>query len=103
MFFASPSFLAFFCVAFALYTAARTQRARLFVLLGCSVFYYASWGLQYLLILAVSVGLAVSFVPILRSAAPGWVRKRVLVVGITVQVGLLVVFKYTSFFATNAN
>lgn len=103
MLFASPTFLLlFFPACVAAYFLCRGLRARNFVLLAASWFFYA-WGepLFVLLLAALTVGNHAAALAI--DARDG--RRRGLVAGLAVgaNLGVLAAFKYAAFLVTNLN
>lgn len=90
MLFSSPTFLLFLAVLLMLYAGARTYRERAAVILVGSLIFYASWKPAYLILLAVSVSLnylIYSSLSITRS-------KRLLVMGLVLNLGFLGAVKY---------
>ncbi len=80
--------------------AGRTGRK--WVLIAASLLFYGAWDLRFLALLG-AVWSVVFVVPqaIARTADPR-ARSRLVTLGVTVLVGLLVVFKYLGFFAQAA-
>lgn len=90
MVFSSPSFLVFFAVLLILYAGARTYRQRAAIILAGSVIFYASWKPAYLILLAVSV--SVNY--LIYSGLAATRSKRLLVMGLVLNLGFLGVVKY---------
>jgi len=98
MLFCSQQFLLFFSVIFLVYWALPWHRPRVWLLLGASFYFYASWNHRLAIIICVSTfmdywvarGMA-------ASAAPRW-RKLLLGLSLAANLGLLAYFKYANFF-----
>jgi alginate O-acetyltransferase complex protein AlgI len=98
MLFCSQQFLLFFTVVFFIYWALPWQRARVWLLLAASLFFYATWNHWLALIIAVST--ATDYVlarGMEASDSPRW-RKLMLGISVVGNLGLLVYFKYANFF-----
>lgn len=98
MLFCSQSFLIFFAIVFAVYWALPWSRARIFVLLIASFYFYASWNRW----LAALIGLSATFdfavglgLDRFRSAR---LRSFLLGLSLVANLGLLAYFKYANFF-----
>jgi alginate O-acetyltransferase complex protein AlgI len=101
MAFISLAFVAFFLVVLAGLRLAPTRYLRQGLLLLASVWFYASWKLAYLPVLAAPIIIDyVCAIRIENSADPA-VRKRWLVTGVASNLLLLGFFKYTNFFLEN--
>ena len=99
MLFNSLSFLIFFPVCLALYMVL-PAKARTFILLAASIFFYMCWNPVYVLLLASSI--VVTFLCALvlpKCAGKTGSRRAVLVSGLVINFGILFVFKYFNFFA----
>src|SRR4051812_49207476 len=101
MHFVSLQFLAFFLVVFAVYWSLPLHRARMVWLLAMSCVFYMSW--NPLLILLILFSAFVDYLAALgiEGASPAW-RKRLLIGSISINLGLLGLFKYMNFFLDNA-
>ena len=102
MLFNSLSFLIFFPVCLALYMVL-PAKARTFILLAASIYFYMCWNPVYVILLAASIlvtYLCALFLP--KCAKPGS-RRAVLVSGLVINFGILFVFKYFNFFADSLN
>lgn len=98
MLFCSSQFALFFAVVFVLYWATPWARARVWVLLAASFYFYASWNKWLALIIFVSTTLDYFLAhAIARSGSPRW-RKALVAVSVTANLGLLCYFKYANFF-----
>jgi D-alanyl-lipoteichoic acid acyltransferase DltB (MBOAT superfamily) len=93
MIFSSASFFVFFAVVMALYAFARNTQQRAVILLIASLVFYASWRPIYLLLLCASLG--VNYVIYGRLLATR--SRAVLVLGITINLAALGLFKYLGF------
>jgi len=90
MLFSSPTFLLFFAVLLMLYAGARNYRERAAVILAGSLIFYASWKPVYLLLLAASVSLNY----LIYSGLSATRSKRLLVLGLVLNLGFLGAVKY---------
>ncbi len=90
MLFSSPTFLLFFAVLLMLYAGARNYRERAAVILVGSLIFYASWKPVYLLLLAASVSLNY----LIYSGLSTMRSKRLLVLGLVLNLGFLGAVKY---------
>ncbi|MCF0120875.1 MAG: MBOAT family protein, partial [Oscillospiraceae bacterium] len=100
MVFSSALFLfAFFPVVFLAHLLIKDIRARNILLLAASLFFYSVGEPIYVALMAVSIALNYFFgVMICRSHAKAWVA-----IGITVDLAILAVFKYTDFIISIIN
>ena len=98
MLFCSLQFLLFFVVVFTLYWALPWQRARIWLLLGASFYFYASWNHWLALLIGVSTVLDY----FLARGIDAWKSARgrlfLLIVNLVGNLGLLCYFKYANFF-----
>ncbi|MHB1094105.1 MBOAT family O-acyltransferase [Thiobacillus sp.] len=90
MLFSSPTFLLFFAVLLMFYAGARNYRERAAVILVGSLIFYASWKPAYLILLAVSVSLNY----LIYSGLSATRSKRLLVMGLVLNLGFLGTVKY---------
>jgi alginate O-acetyltransferase complex protein AlgI len=98
MLFCSPQFFYFFTLVFVLYWASPWHRARVWLLLGASFFFYASWNRWLAAIICVSTLMDYLVARGMdRWSLPGR-RKFLLGVSLAGNLGLLVYFKYANFF-----
>jgi alginate O-acetyltransferase complex protein AlgI len=98
MLFCSQKFLVFFAIVFAVYWALPWHRLRVWLLLGASFYFYASWNHWLALLICVSTLLDYLIARALDSSlAPRW-RRLLLVTSVAANLGLLVYFKYADFF-----
>lgn len=101
MAFTTPTYLLFLSLIFVLYWSSRTSRLQNLLLLVGSYIFYATWDARLcLLLLATSlldygVGLA------LARAETSGLRRALLIISISANLGALVFFKYFNFFAEN--
>ena len=102
MLFHSVPFFYLFVAAFALYWALRGQRARMVVLLGASVFFYASWN-AWLVGLVLGTALFDYWIAIrIEDTVDPRRRRLYLIASLCVTLGLLAFFKYTNFLVSLA-
>src|SRR5437016_5627263 len=98
MLFCSERFLGFFVVVFALYWATPWARARVWLLLGASFYFYASWNRWLAALICISTLMDYLVARGLeRSRNASW-RRALLGLSLIVNIGLLVYFKYADFF-----
>src|SRR5437870_9275738 len=98
MLFCTEKYLIFFVIVFALYWACRWQQLRVWLLLGASFYFYASWNHWLALIIGVSTALDYGLARGMDAvAAPRW-RRLLLGVSTVGNLGLLGYFKYANFF-----
>ena len=90
MLFSSPAFLLFFSVLLLFYASARNYSERAAVILAGSLIFYASWKPVYLILLGLSVCL--NYLIYIGLSATR--SKRLLVVGLVLNLGFLGVVKY---------
>lgn len=104
MLFNSIDFAVFLPIVFVLYWCAfRGLRARnAFILLASTVF-YGWWDWRYLFLVYFSTGLDYVLGRLLDGTADQRQRKRLLVISVVTNLGLLAFFKYTDFFITSFN
>ncbi|MBA4016141.1 MAG: MBOAT family protein [Pirellula sp.] len=99
MLFCSTAYFVFFCIVFAAYWAMPWQRARVWLLLGASVYFYASWNKWLALIICVSTAADYLIARGMDSpTATTGRRKLLLTVSLVGNLGLLCYFKYMNFF-----
>ena len=99
MLFNSLSFLIFFPVCLALYMVL-PAKARTFILLAASIYFYMCWNPVYVLLLASSILVTYICALILpKCAGKTGSRRIVLACGLIINFGILFVFKYFNFFA----
>jgi alginate O-acetyltransferase complex protein AlgI len=94
--FNSVEFLLFFVVVTAAYFLL-PHRARWFLLLGASCYFYMAFIPVYILILAFTIGVDYA-AGILIDRAEGPARRALLICSLAANIGVLVVFKYYNFF-----
>ncbi len=105
MSFQSTMFFCFFCVLLVLLAVSKKEKLRQIEILTASVVFYAAWDIRFL-ILAVICILAAHFTvkKMLKNSKTRHHsdnKKRVLIIGIAVQLGMLCVFKYLKFFVAD--
>src|SRR5688500_16912541 len=98
--FISSTFVWFFITVFCLYwfCLGKHRRAQNLLLLGSSYFFYGCWDPRFLLL--VLNNSIVDYIVALKVAAPGWEMRRRLLLWISLvsNLGVLLFFKYFSFF-----
>jgi alginate O-acetyltransferase complex protein AlgI len=96
--FCSDTFLVFFGVVFALYRALPWRRARVWLLVAASYYFYATWSQQLALVVFAST--VMDYLIGRGLAAPASPGRRRLLLGVSlgVNLGLLAYFKYANFF-----
>ena len=90
MLFSSPTFLVFFAALLIVYAGARNYRERAAIILVGSLIFYASWKPAYLILL----GLSVSLNYLIYSGLSVTRSKRLLTLGLVLNLGFLGVIKY---------
>lgn len=97
--FPTLEFLVFFLGMFLLVAWLRPKiTAYKYLLLALSLIFYASWNLQFVLILLLEIGATFGIIKLIRPAE-GRERKVLMWIGISVVVAFWLVFKYFNFFA----
>jgi len=100
MSFTTSAFFAFCIVLFSGYALLRGRARSLFLLLASAVF-YGSWDIRFLALLVGSVFVDF-FVALAVARAEGARRKRLLLISISFNLGVLAFFKYAGFFVESA-
>ncbi len=101
MLFCSTVFLVFFLVVFAVYWSLPWERARVWLLVGASLYFYASWN-RWLALVVLASSTIDYFLALGIDATSVRGRKRLLAaVSITANLGLLCYFKYVNFFLSS--
>ncbi len=103
MHFASLAFLGFFAVVFLVYWALPRHRWRMLWLLGASCAYYMTWNPWLIFLVAFSAWTDFFAALWLESVKSPRLRKAILVGSISVNLGLLLFFKYTNFLLATAH
>jgi alginate O-acetyltransferase complex protein AlgI len=103
MLFTTAKFLAFFAVAFSVYWLIGRHRWRLVWLTAASAFFYACWKWQFLFLILGST--SIDYLVALR--LPGLARSNVLrkylvILSVSVNLGILAYFKYAAFLLDSA-
>lgn len=98
MLFCSEQFLAFFTLVFLVYWALPWQRARVYLLLVASFYFYASWNRWLALVIGVSTTIDYFVARGMDATEVPWRRKALAGVTIVANLGLLCYFKYANFF-----
>src|SRR5437660_6083547 len=101
MLFCSEKFLVFFTIIFISYWALPWQRVRVWLLLGASFYFYASWNKWLALVICVSTAMDYVVALGMDSSAISWRRKCLLGISLVANLGLLCYFKYANFFLTS--
>ncbi len=98
MLFCSQAFLLFFIVVFLAYWATPSNRLRTAILLVASFYFYATWNKWLALVIGVSTALDYGLALGMERSASRHVRKGLLTISLTANLGLLAYFKYANFF-----
>lgn len=94
MIFSSINFMVFFVVVLGLYSLARNYPQRAAVILAASILFYASWKPAYLILLTASLTINYGIYSILfHRRSKAW-----LVAGVTINIAVLVFYKYLGLF-----
>jgi alginate O-acetyltransferase complex protein AlgI len=98
MLFCSEKFLVFFTIVFVAYWGLPWPRARVWLLLGASFYFYASWNKWLALIICVSTAMDYFIARGMEAWSSTRGRRLLLVISLVANLGLLVYFKYANFF-----
>ncbi len=98
MLFCSRQFLVFFAAVLALYWALPWRRARVWLLLATSFYFYACWNRWLALLVCGSTLLDYLIARGIEASASGRTRKLLLGLSLAGNLGLLCYFKYANFF-----
>jgi alginate O-acetyltransferase complex protein AlgI len=98
MLFCSQQFLLFFCAVFAAYWALPWHRARVWLLLGCSFAFYASWNVWLAGLISATTVTDYLVGRLLDATASPGRRKLLFAMSLVMNLGLLCYFKYVNFF-----
>lgn len=98
MLFCSQQFLLFFLVVFTAYWCMPWPRARVYLLLAASFYFYASWNRWLALIICVSTVMDYYIARGLEASPCKYCRRVLLTTSLVANLGLLVYFKYANFF-----
>lgn len=98
MLFCTEKFLIFFLVVFSAYWATPWPRARVWVLLGASYYFYASWNAQLARLIFLTTICDYFIARGMEATAFPWRRRLLLLVSIVGNLGVLCYFKYANFF-----
>jgi alginate O-acetyltransferase complex protein AlgI len=101
--FCTFNYLVFFLAVLAVYWAMPWRRARVWLLLGCSYYFYACWNHWLALLITVSTLVDYCLARAIDSPnAPAGRRKFLMCFSISANLGLLCYFKYKKFFIESA-
>jgi alginate O-acetyltransferase complex protein AlgI len=98
MLFCSREFLIFFAIVFTAYWTLPWARARVWLLLAASFYFYASWNKWLALIIFVSTTLDYFLARAIASLRAPLHRRLLVAVSVCANLGLLCYFKYANFF-----
>ena len=98
MLFCSWQFLVFFLAVFALHRSLPWPRARVWLLLVASYYFYASWNHWLALTIFVSTTLDFFLARAIEASPSARRRKLLVTLSVSANLGLLCYFKYTNFF-----
>jgi alginate O-acetyltransferase complex protein AlgI len=98
MLFTSQKFLYFFTIIFVVYWSLPWRRVRVWLLLGASFYFYASWNQWLAALIGISTTVDYLIARALEAGAWSRWRKHLLTVSIAANLGLLCYFKYANFF-----
>src|SRR5207244_1226906 len=101
MLFCTQEFALFFLLVFGLYWSLPLQRARVYLLLAASFYFYASWSAQLALLIVVSTTIDYFLAPGIEASRDPRRKKLLLSINITGNISLLCFFKYANFFLDN--
>jgi alginate O-acetyltransferase complex protein AlgI len=103
MLFCSISFMIFFAVLLCVYWALPWQRARVWLLVAASFYFYATWNKWLAVILCASTFVDYLLALGIEHSTSKGLRKFFLSVNLLANLGLLCYFKYTNFFLLSLN
>jgi alginate O-acetyltransferase complex protein AlgI len=98
MLFCSEAYLVFFAAIFLVYWAIPWQRARVWLLLAASCYFYACWNRWLACLICVSTFLDYALALGMDGSTSPRLRKTLLAISIVANLGLLCYFKYLNFF-----
>jgi len=98
MFFCSQEYLIFFAIVFTLYWVLPWSRARVWLLLIASFYFYASWNRWLALVVAGSAALDYLLARAMDACDRRVLRRLLVTISIVANLGLLCYFKYANFF-----
>jgi alginate O-acetyltransferase complex protein AlgI len=98
MLFCSQQYAIFFAMILGLYWAMPWPRARVWLLLAASLYFYACWNRWLALLIAATSTLDYAVGLGLESWRTGWKRKALLTASLVANLGMLAAFKYANFF-----
>jgi alginate O-acetyltransferase complex protein AlgI len=98
MIFSSINYLVFFVLIFSLYWAIPSRRFRVWLLLGASFYFYASWNKWLAFLICVTSTLDYLVGIGLDASRSRHARRTLLFVSVASNLGLLIYFKYANFF-----
>lgn len=100
MLFNTFNFVVFFAIVYGLYIIL-THRYQNYLLLAASYYFYSCWNWHFLFLLLFSTTMDYWFGRALGDARDDRLKKAILITSLTVNLGILFVFKYFNFFADN--
>ncbi|HEY7326366.1 MAG TPA: MBOAT family protein [Gemmataceae bacterium] len=98
MLFCSISFMVFFAVLLCIYWSLPWQRARVWLLVAASFYFYAAWNKWLAIILCISTSVDYLLALSIEKTQTTGRRKLMMCVSLFANLGLLCYFKYTNFF-----
>jgi alginate O-acetyltransferase complex protein AlgI len=98
MLFCSEKFLVFFALIFIVYWSLPWHRLRVWLLLGASFYFYASWNRWLAGIICISTAMDYAVALGMEKSSSSRIRKLLLGISLAANLGLLVYFKYANFF-----
>jgi alginate O-acetyltransferase complex protein AlgI len=102
MLFCSPQFMVFFAVLLLVYWSIPWRRARVWLLLGASFYFYAKWNEWLAILICVSTFVDYCLALAMERCTLAW-RRLLLSVSLLANLGLLCYFKYANFFLQSLN
>jgi alginate O-acetyltransferase complex protein AlgI len=97
MLFPTAKFLGFFLVAFTVYWLIRRHRGRLLWLTAASAVFYMSWRWEFIFLILASTSIDYLVALRLNQLSSDRVRKWLVALSVTVNLGILAYFKYAAF------
>src|SRR4051794_10611009 len=107
MLFSSPEFIFCFlpivCSGYLLLQRWLSQRSAMVWLIGASLFFYGWWNPKYLWLICALILANFGLARAMEATAVQAMRRRILIVGLIMNLGTLAYYKYTGFLLTNIN
>lgn len=104
MIFSSAQFFIFFILLLLVFIMIKDMKIKKIILLAASIFFYAYWNILFVpLLLGLAVFNYITGIHIDKNPDESKKRRIIMIIGITVNLSVLIFFKYTNFFIENAD